>query len=251
MDRTIHRAEGGTHERPTTTMTSHSRATALRIAVALGVCVVWSGIDAATFDHEPGWYARLETSAGAVVIRLLPEQAPQSVAHFAALAEGRLEWTDPFTGKPRRDPYYNGLAIHRVAAAQRFEVGDPTGTGRGSAPVYVPEEGFGPVDFRARGRVGMTRASLGRISGSLFFVTAAGLPWLNGRHPCFGIVVHGLDVVDAISVVRADANGKPLEPIVLQSVKVYSVGEVAPLPEPVAFTPQPRRLTLREGLDSR
>ena len=40
---------------------------------------------------------------------------------------------------------------------------------------------FGPVDFTWGWRLGMTRASLGRISGSLFFVTEAGLPWLSGK----------------------------------------------------------------------
>jgi len=225
--------------------------TAIAVAIAAFAAAVLPGFAAPRADREPGWYARLETSSGTVVIRLLPEQAPQSVAHFAALAEGRLEWTDPMTGKARRDPYYDGLLIHKVSAAQRFEAGDPTSTGRGSAPVYVPEEGFGPVDFSIRGRVGMTRASLGRISGSLFFVTAAPQPWLSGRHPCFGTVVQGLDVVDAISTARADGNGKPIEPIVLKTIKVYSVGEVEPLPEPVAFTPQPRRFQLREGLESR
>ena len=39
---------------------------------------------------DEGWYARLETDRGMILIRLLPDQAPQSVAHFAALAEGKL-----------------------------------------------------------------------------------------------------------------------------------------------------------------
>jgi hypothetical protein len=39
-----------------------------------------------------GWYARLDTDKGPIVAKLLPDQAPQSVAHFAALAQGRLEW---------------------------------------------------------------------------------------------------------------------------------------------------------------
>ena len=45
-----------------------------------------------------GLYARIETSLGRIVARLLPEQAPQSVAHFAAMAEGQLEWFDMTTG---------------------------------------------------------------------------------------------------------------------------------------------------------
>ncbi len=49
-------------------------------------------------DLEEGWYARIETSMGRIVAKLLPEQAPQSVAFFAAMAEGRLEWFDRASG---------------------------------------------------------------------------------------------------------------------------------------------------------
>ena len=106
----------------------------LLLGAALPVFCEDGGVDAPGLDVDGlpvGWYAVIDTSLGRILARLLPEQAPQAVAHFAALAEGRLEWNDPFTGKPRRDPYYDGVVIHRVAAGQRFEAGDPTGTSRG------------------------------------------------------------------------------------------------------------------------
>jgi peptidyl-prolyl cis-trans isomerase A (cyclophilin A) len=202
-------------------------------------------------DLAEGWYVEIDTSLGTVLARLLPEQAPQAVAHFTALAEGRLEWTDPFTGEPRTDPYYDGLEIHKVEAGQRFEVGDPTGTGRGAAPFYLPPEGFGPVDFTWGWRLGMTRASLGRISGSLFFVTEAGLPWLNGKHPCFGVVIEGKDVVGIIAKSPADASGRPREPIVLEEIRIRRVGAPEPLPEPVHYTPKRLDFRLRDGLDQK
>lgn len=190
---------------------------------------------------ETGWYARIRTTSGEIVVRLLPDQAPQSVAHFTALAEGRLEWLDPFTGLPSTEPYYDGVVVHRVRAGQRFEAGDRTGTGRGSAPFYVPEEGKAPLTFDRPGRVGMTRASLGRISGSQFFVTAAPQPFLNRRHPCFGVVVRGGDVVESIASAAAGGNGKPLEPIVIESVRIVPVGDPEPLPQPVRYMPTPRQ----------
>ena len=195
-----------------------------------------------------GWYAELRLTGGRIIIHLHPEQAPQSVAHFTALAEGRLEWIDPFTGEPEHAPYYDGIEIHKVQAGQRFELGDRTGTGRGAAPFYVPEEGKAPASFDQPWRVGMTRASLGRISGSSFFVTAAPQPFLRERHPCFGTVIAGRDLVRAISGVRANSAGKPLDPIVVEHVRIFRVGEPSALPEPKSHQPQPRRLQVNPDL---
>jgi peptidyl-prolyl cis-trans isomerase A (cyclophilin A) len=193
----------------------------------------------AGLDLKPGWYAHLETSRGSIVVRLLPEQSPQAVAHFAALAQGGMAWVDPLTGVTRKEPYYDGIEVHLAEAAQRFEAGDRTGTGRGAPPFYLPDEGAGPVNFSRPGRIGMTRSSRGRVSAVQFFVTAVGTPWLNGRHPCFGEVVHGLDVVRAISDVKTGPRKKPIEPVLLARVRIHAVGEPPPLPVPVPFTPKP------------
>ncbi len=199
-------------------------------------------------SEEPGWYARLDTSKGEILIRLLPEQAPQSVAYFAALARGELVWNDPFTGEPRKDPYYDGMEIHKAQAGERFEVGDPTGSGQGYAPFFLPHEGFGPVNFNKAGRVGNTRAPGGLISGSMFFVSEGGMPWLNGRHPCFGVVVSGMSVVRSITTVKTDSMGKPLEPIVLKTVELFSVGDPEPLPKPVPFQPEIPKMEIRKEI---
>lgn len=189
-----------------------------------------------------GWYARIETSLGAMLVRLLPEQAPQTVAHFAALAEGRLPWTDPFTGLRTQRPYYDGLVVHKVVLAERFEAGDPTATGRGAPPIFVPYEGGGAESFVRPFRVGMTRSGLGRISGALFFVTMTAQPYLNGNHPCFGVVVEGRDVVERIALSRTDPEGRPLEPIHIERVRILRAGDPPPLPEPVHYEPETPKL---------
>jgi len=188
---------------------------------------------------QDGWYARIDTDLGAMVARLLPEQAPQTVAYFAAAAEGTLSWVDPATGETRKQPYYDGMAIHLAVAGQRFEAGDPTGTGRGAPYVFVPPEFGGPVDFKKPGRLGMTRSSLGRISGVQFFATASALPWLDGYHPCFGEVVSGREVIWALSAVKTHTNGRPLEPVRIREIRIHRVGNPPPLPEPVPYTPKP------------
>lgn len=184
-----------------------------------------------------GWYARFDTTLGEIVARLLPEQAPQSVAHFAAFADGRMEWYDPFTGEKRSGPYYDGLTVHKVTKYERFEGGDPTETGRGGPPVWVPQEVRGPLDFNRPYRLGLTRASLGRISGAVFFISGASQPFLNNRHPCIGDVVLGKEIVDRIVSVQVDRAGKPVDAIVLRSVRIEKVGNPAPLEDPVPYTP--------------
>lgn len=189
-------------------------------------------------DIPPGWYAVIETSFGTIAARLLPEQAPQTVAHFAAIAEGRLPWVDPLTGNTKTGFYYDGLEVHNVVAAQRFETGDPTATGKGYPLLYAPPELHGPINFSGPWRMGMTRSSGGKISAVQFFVTAARLPWLNGHHPCFAQVVLGQDVVSRICGVKTQTNGRPMEPIRIERLRIRNVGGMPPLPEPVRFTPK-------------
>jgi len=183
-----------------------------------------------------GWYAVVETSLGSFTFRLLPEQAPQTVAHFAAFATGRMEFVDPYTGDKKKAPFYDGIAIHKTKFAQWFEAGDPTGTGHGMPPVWVRSEP-GLVNFSRPYRVGMTAASLQRISGVLFFVTIVAEPHFNAGHNCFGEIVEGRDVVDRICNVKTNGRGAPLEPVVIQHITIVKSGDPKPLPDPVAYVP--------------
>jgi peptidyl-prolyl cis-trans isomerase A (cyclophilin A) len=197
-----------------------------------------------------GWYARLDTEKGTIVARLLPGQAPQSVAFFAALAEGELTWVDPFTGEDTLGHYYDGVVVHKAIAGQRFEAGDRTGTGRGAPPYYVPPEGHGPLNFHQPWRMGMTRSSQGRISGVTFFVTSSSAAWLTGRHPCFGDAIAGKRVIWEITSVKTLSDDTPREPVVIEKVRVHRVGDPDPLPDPVPFHPETREMRPKPLPDS-
>lgn len=184
-----------------------------------------------------GWYAVVDTSKGEFTVRLLVEQAPQTVAHFAAFAEGRLEWVDTETGRTKKEPYYDGVLVHKIATGERIEAGDRTGTGRGYPLVYVPLE-KGPVDFTFPYRMGMTRSGGGKISAALFFVTRTAQPYLNSRFPCFGAVVKGKETVDAICATPVDREGRPAEPVEIRSIRISKSGNPPPIPEPVPYTPE-------------
>jgi cyclophilin family peptidyl-prolyl cis-trans isomerase len=185
-----------------------------------------------------GWYARIETTLGTMVARLLPENAPQATAHFVALAEGRLPWADLVTGEQKQGRYYDGIPIHKAVAGERFEAGDASGTGRGAPLIYSPPE-QGALGFERPYRLGMTRGSLNRISGVLFFVSVASLPHLSSGHPCFGELVAGQEVAWNIATVKTNSMGKPLEPVLIKSVRILAVGSPAPIPEAVPYTPPP------------
>jgi len=195
-------------------------------------------------DLPEGWYVRIETRLGRIVARLAPEQAPQGVAHFAGLAMGTLPWTDPVTGERQSGHYYDGVPIHRAEAGFRFEAGDRAGTGVAPPRIHVPLE-RGPLSFRLPSAIGLTRDAGGKVSGVQFFVTASAHPWLDSAHPLIGVVVEGRETVFQISQVRTYENGRPVEPVVLDEVRVFAVGDPPPLPEPVPYTPQPERLRLR------
>jgi len=207
--------------------------------------------DTEPLKHSPDWptghYARIETDFGRIVARLLPQQAPQSVAHFAAAARGELAWIDP-TGEQKKFPYYDGIPIHNVRAGFLFEAGDWTGTGQGAPPLYVPQEGGGPINFSQAGRLGMARPQQ-HTSALQFFATYASDPRLNRVFPCFGEIVEGREVVFQISQQKAYSNGKPIEEIKIRTIRIFEIGNPLPLPEPTQTPTGPRKMEFRKELN--
>jgi cyclophilin family peptidyl-prolyl cis-trans isomerase len=58
-------------------------------------------------------------------------------------------------------------------------------------------------------------------NGSQFFIlTTDEAPWLDGKHTVFGRVTSGQDVADRISFVERDDRDRPLEPVVIESIRV-------------------------------
>lgn len=224
-----------------------------RGSVLIGL--LWLGLllgpvpDEEEFQPDPslteGWYARIETSLGRIVARLLPEQSPQAVAHFAGLAMGTLPWTDLVTGETHTDPYYDGILVHKVEAGRVFEAGDRGGTGRTAPLIYLPREPVGAVDFHVPAGLGMTTSGGGKISAVQFFVTVSPQPWLSPRHPCFGVIVSGGEVAFQITQRKAYSNGRPIEPVTIERIRVFRVGDPAPLPDPVSYVPTMPRFEMK------
>jgi peptidyl-prolyl cis-trans isomerase A (cyclophilin A) len=190
-----------------------------------------------------GRYATIDTTMGRIVVRLLPDQAPQAVAQFVALAEGTLERADPMTGEKLAGRYYDGVGIYLAEAGIRFEAGDSTNTGRGGPPLWVsPTEGAGPVNYSSPGRLGLVPAPGRGASPYSIMITASAQPRLSGRYPCLGEVVSGADVVMRISEVKTHRNGKPIEPLRIDKIRTFTVGEPSALPEIISYQAERRRL---------
>jgi peptidyl-prolyl cis-trans isomerase B (cyclophilin B) len=126
--------------------------------------------------------AHLKTTKGNIVVDLLPEEAPVTVASFVNLAQRG---------------YYDGISFHRVIADFMIQGGDPTGTGRGG-PGYRFEDEFGSGrKFDRAGILAMANAGP-RTNGSQFFITHVPTPHLNNKHTIFGLVREGQDIVDSV-----------------------------------------------------
>ncbi|MDD1661423.1 MAG: peptidylprolyl isomerase [Methanomicrobiales archaeon] len=107
--------------------------------------------------------------------------------------------------------YYNGTIFHRIIDGFMIQGGDPTGTGRGG-PGYVIRDEFTANNRNVRGTIAMANAGP-NTGGSQFFINLVDNPHLNSKHPVFGKVVEGMDVVDKIGKVRTDSNDRPLTPV--------------------------------------
>jgi peptidyl-prolyl cis-trans isomerase A (cyclophilin A) len=206
---------------------------------------VAEGAESATAALPAGWYARIETRLGTILVRLLPEQAPQTVAHFRALAEGELAWTTQAGEEPRKARYFDGIPVTFTEAGRQFRVGQSRKEGE-LVRLSTPPEGLsGPVGFNAPGRLGIPLLGA-NYNPAQFFVTTAGLSWLQGTMPCIGEVVSGLDVAIRIADSKTEGHGTPIEPVVIERLSVFPSGEPEPLPALQPYEGQkPKQLELR------
>jgi cyclophilin family peptidyl-prolyl cis-trans isomerase len=156
-----------------------------------------------TFEASRKLLARMETSKGTLLIRLMPETAPMHVTSFAYLS---------------RLGFYDGLAFHRVIPRFMAQGGCPLGNGTGG-PGYAFDGEYRPnVKHDRPGLLSMANAGPG-TDGSQFFLTFVPTPWLDGKHTIFGEVVEGMDVLGAIEK-AGTSGGQPSEAVKIDRVTI-------------------------------
>ncbi len=165
--------------------------------------------------------ASFETNLGKFEIELYPDEAPDTVANFADLAEGKKEYVDPQTGKKVKitKKFYDGLIFHRVISGFMIQGGDPEGSGRGG-PGYTFKDEFNPKRRHdAEGILSMANRGPG-TNGSQFFITLGPKPHLDTKHTVFGKVTKGLDVITKIGQVKTLPGDKPEKDVVIKHIKI-------------------------------
>ena len=135
---------------------------------------------------------QLETNMGNITIALAADM-PTTAGNFESLV---------------KKGYYDGVIFHRVINGFMIQGGDPTGTGRGG-PGYVIKDEFTKSNRNNRGTISMANAGP-NTGGSQFFINLVNNNFLDTKHPVFGTVVEGMDVVDKIAQVKTDANDRPV-----------------------------------------
>ena len=194
---------------------------------------------------DPGTYALLTTAKGEILLKLEPDQAENTVANFVELAKGERPWKDQ-EGRWTARPFYDGLTFHRIEKDKLIQGGCPKGDGTGGPGYQFDNEKSDTLKFDAPGVVAMANAGR-NTNGSQFFITLAATPAYDGDYTIFGKVVHGLDVVRAISQMPAKASGKGPSAVHLATkpvaIKTVAIHEVKPKPEkpdkPAAGPPKP------------
>ncbi|GAB3668132.1 peptidylprolyl isomerase [Halopiger thermotolerans] len=165
--------------------------------------------------------ATLHTSKGDIDVELYDERAPRTVENFVGLATGERTWTDPETGEEvDGEPLYDDVLFHRIIEGFMIQTGDPTGTGRGGPGYQFDDEFHDELRHDDAGILSMANSGP-NTNGSQFFITLDAQPHLDDRHAVFGKVTDGMDVVREIGSVDTDANDRPNEEVLLESVTVH------------------------------
>ncbi len=166
----------------------------------------------ADIDGEGALWTVIETSLGVIECELYEERAPQTVANFVGLANGKKSWLDPQSGDIREDsPFYEGVIFHRVIPGFLIQSGDRTGTGAKGPGYSIPDEFHPKLGHDQAGKLSMANKGRPDSAGSQWFITQAPAPHLNERHAVFG-QCSDLDVVRRIATVPTGPDNRPKEP---------------------------------------
>lgn len=143
---------------------------------------------------------KFETTQGDIVIELYDKEMPITAGNFKKLVE---------------EGFYDKTIFHRVIDGFMIQGGDPSGTGAGG-PGYEIEDEFtnSALDKNNRGTIAMANAGP-NTGGSQFFINLVNNNFLDRKHPVFGRILEGMDVVDKIGKVQTNSQDKPLQDVII------------------------------------
>jgi peptidylprolyl isomerase len=142
---------------------------------------------------------------GDVTIELFDQMMPTTTGNFRTLVE---------------KGFYDGTMFHRVIDGFMVQGGDPKGTGFGG-PGYTIKDELPSGNRNARGTISMANAGP-NTGGSQFFLNVVDNHRLDPKHPAFGKVVAGMDVLDRIAKVPTDADDRPRKAVTITKARIVS-----------------------------
>lgn len=163
--------------------------------------------------------AVIATNRGVIELELFEDQMPITVGNFVTLAESG---------------FYADTKFHRVIDGFMIQGGDPNSKsaneatyGTGGSENIQDEFVEGELLSNTRGTIAMANTGQPNSGSSQFFINLidnTGLDFdkqpLTSKHPVFGRVTSGMDVVDAIGKTETKAGNIPVEPVVVESVEI-------------------------------
>jgi cyclophilin family peptidyl-prolyl cis-trans isomerase len=165
-------------------------------------------------------YVRFETTEGNIVLELDGRRAPLTVMNFLELVESG---------------YFDGTIFHRVIPGFMIQGGGYTPNLKlKEADGGIPNEsGSGLSNLRST--IAMARQDEPHTAVAQFFINVSDNTSLDPRpdrwgYAVFGVVIEGMDVVDAIAGSRTGPSGQfskdvPIVPIVIKKVVRFEYGD--------------------------
>jgi cyclophilin family peptidyl-prolyl cis-trans isomerase len=168
----------------------------------------------------PNSTALLETSLGNIRVELYNDKMPITANNFVKLA---------------KSGFYDGLHFHRVIDGFMLQFGCPfsrdpkssrAGTGDGPDGTIADEHPENAKLSNEPGTLSMANTGQPNSGSCQFFVNTvhnAYLDWFTpgpSKHPVFGRVIDGMDVVRKIEKVKTDSNDRPMTPVRMNKVTV-------------------------------
>jgi len=153
--------------------------------------------------------AVFETNQGTFEIELFEDKMPVTTKNFIKLVE---------------QGFYDQTKFHRVISNFMIQGGDPLsaddskkaswGTG---GPGYNIKDEFHSELKNLKGTIAMANAGP-NTGGSQFFINLVSNDYLDSKHPVFGQVIQGQEVVEKIGQTQTNPFDQPLQTVVIKKI---------------------------------
>ena len=164
--------------------------------------------------------ATFDTSMGTFKAEIFLDEMPITAENFISLAKGG---------------FYDGLHFHRVIKSFMIQFGCPhskdpasprCGTGGPPHGTIADEHPENAKFSNEPGTLSMANTGQPNSGGSQFFINTVHnnfLDWFSpgqSKHPVFGKITEGMDVVNAIGTTETGAQDRPVTPVKVEKITI-------------------------------